>query len=129
VSVDPRATFDRLFPALLAGDRATLSELLDEDVTWHIPPFAHMEPRRGRDAAIRFLCKAPANFYQPGSLSLVPEVQALEGDRALLLGWMTGTTKSGKPYRNRYAFAVRFREGRVIEAWELLDSKELFDQL
>ena len=42
---------------------------------------------------------------------------------------MTGTTARGKPYQNRYAFAVRFRAGRIAEAWELLDSKLLLDQL
>jgi len=127
--MDARDTFERLFPALLSGDRATLLELIDEDVTWHLPPFAHVKPRRGRDKAIEFLCSAPAAFYQPGTLSLTPELQVFEGDRAILLGWMTGTTKSGKPYANRYAFAMRFRDGRVIEAWEVLDSKELLDQL
>jgi ketosteroid isomerase-like protein len=127
--MDPRDTFERLFPALLSGDRATLALLIDEDVTWHLPPFAHAAPKRGRDAAVDFLCNTPAKIYRPGSLALTPEVQAFEGDRAVLLGWMTGTTASGKPYANRYAFAMRFRGGRVIEAWELLDSKEFLDQL
>src|SRR5262245_3503983 len=125
----PRDALARLLPAILAGDRDVLAELIDDDVTWHLPPFAHARPRRGRAKAIEFLCSAPAAFYQPGTLALTPELQACEDDRAILLGWMTGTTKSGKPYANRYAFAMRFREGRVIEAWELLDSKELFDQL
>ena len=127
--MDPRGTFARLIPAMLAGDREVLAELIDEDVTWHLPPFAHAKPRRGRAKAIDFLCAAPAAFYQPGTLALTPEIQAFEADRAILVGWMTGTTKSGKPYANRYAFAMRFRDGRVIEAWEVLDSKELFDQL
>jgi len=127
--MDARDTFERLFPALLSGDRATLLELIDEDVTWHLPPFANQEPKRGRDSVVDFLCKTPAKLYQPGSLALKPEVSALEGDRALLLGWMTGLTARGKPYANRYAFALRFRDARVVEAWELLDSKLLLDQL
>jgi hypothetical protein len=127
--VDVRDTFERLFPALLSGDRATLLELIAEDVVWHLPPFAAAEPKRGREAVVDFLIKTPGKMYQPGSLVLKPEVQALEGDRALLLGWMTGTTARGKPYQNRYAFAVRFRDGRIVEAWELLDSKLLLDQL
>jgi ketosteroid isomerase-like protein len=127
--MDARETFERLFPALLSGDRATLVELIDEDVVWHLPPFANAQPRRGRDAVVKFLIETPAKMYQPGSLVLKPEVSAFEGDRALLLGWMTGTTARGNPYENRYAFAVRFRAGRVIEAWELLDSKLLLDQL
>ena len=127
--MDPRDVLARLIPAMLAGDRDVLAELIDEDVTWHLPPFAHARPRRGRAKAIEFLCSAPAAFYQPGTLKLAPELEVFEGDRGMLLGWMTGTTKSGKPYANRYAFAMRFRDGRVIEAWEVLDSKELFDQL
>jgi len=127
--MDPRDTFERLIPAMLARDRDVLAEFLDEDVTWYLPPFAHAKPRRGRAKVIEFLCKTPDAFYQPGTLAFAPELQAFEGDRGILLGWMTGTTQSGKPYGNRYAFAMRFRGGRVIEAWELLDSKELFDHL
>jgi uncharacterized protein len=127
--VDPRETFERLFPALFSGDRATLLELIDEDVVWHLPPFAGLAPKRGRDDAIDFLIKTPAKLYQAGSLKLEPELSAVEGDRALVLGWMTGTTARGKPYANRYCFAVRVRNGRIVEAWELLDSKRFLDQL
>ena len=127
--MDARAAFERLVPAMLARDRAALAELLDDDVTWHLPPFAHAPPRRGRAAVIEFLCTAGDAFYQPGSLALAPEVTAFEGDRAVWVGWMTGTTLRGKPYENRYAFALRFRGARVLEAWELLDSKALLDQL
>ena len=129
MSMDTRDTFERLFPALFGSDRAALVELLDEGVVWHLPPFAAVEPKRGRDTVVEFLIRTPAKLYQPGSLKLEPELSAVEGDRALLLGWMTGTTAHGNPYRNRYAFAVRFRAGRIIEAWELLDSKLLLDQL
>jgi ketosteroid isomerase-like protein len=127
--MDTRETFERLFPALFSGDRATLLELIHEDVVWHLPPFAAAEPKRGRDTVVDFLIKTPAKLYQPGSLKLEPELSAVEGDSALLLGWMTGTTARGKPYQNRYAFAVRVRAGRIVEAWELLDSKLFLDQL
>ena len=127
--MDTRETFERLFPALFSSDRAALVELIDDDVVWHLPPFAAGEPKRGRDEVVDFLIKTPGKLYQPGSLKLEPELTAVEGDRALLLGWMTGTTARGKPYNNRYAFAVRVRNGRIIEAWELLDSKLFLDQL
>lgn len=126
---EPRDVLERLFPAMFAKDRAALKQLIAEDVTWHLPPFAKAKPRRGRAAAIRFLFEAPDAFYQPGSLALEPELVAVEGDRAMLLGWMTGTTKAGAPYENRYAFAMRFRDGQIVEAWELLDSKRLFEQV
>ena len=127
--MDTRDTFERLFPALFGGDRAALLELLDEDVVWHLPPFAAAEPMRGRGTVIDFLIKMPARLYQPGSLKLEPELSAVEGESALLLGWMTGTTAKGKPYKNRYVFAVRVRAGCIVEAWELLDSKLFLEQL
>jgi ketosteroid isomerase-like protein len=124
-----RAAFDRLFPAMLARDRGALAELLDDDVTWHLPPFAKAPPQRGRAAVIEFLCTAGDPFYEPGSLKLVPEVSAVSDDQGVLVGQLTGTLRSGKPYANRYAFAVRFRGARVIEGFELLDSKVLLDLL
>jgi len=126
---DPREVLERLFPAMFAKDRSTLEALIAEDVTWHLPPFAKAKPRRGRQAVIDLLCAAPDAFYRPGSLALEPELVAVEGDRAMLLGWMTATTRSGGPYENRYAFAMRFRDGQIVEAWELLDSKRLFEQV
>ena len=128
-AVDARAAFERLFPAMLARDRVALAELLDEDVTWHLPPFANAPPQRGRAAVIEFLCTAGDPFYQTGSLALEREVSAVEGDSGVLVGRLTGTLRNGKPYANRYAFAVRFRDARVIEGFELLDSKVLLDLL
>ena len=124
-----RETLEAVFPAMFAQDRAALAALIHEDVTWHLPPFAKAQPRRGRERAVEFLCTAGDAFYQPGTLAMEPELTAVEGDAAILLGWMTATTRDGKPYSNRYAFGIRFQDGLIIEAWELLDSKHLFEQL
>jgi ketosteroid isomerase-like protein len=35
---------------------------------------------------------------------------------------MRATTARGAPYCNRYAFAFRFTDGQIREAYELLDS-------
>jgi acetyl esterase/lipase/ketosteroid isomerase-like protein len=129
VSADTRETFERLFPALFSSDRAALLELIDENVVWHLPPFAAAEPRRGTRQRGRLPDQDAGEALSAGSLKLEPELSAVEGDRALLLGWMTGTTARGNPYRNRYVFAVRVRAGRIVEAWELLDSKLFLDQL
>ena len=49
-------------------------------------------------------------------------LQAVEGDRAVVIAQLHARTARGRPYSNRYAFGFRFREGRICEAWELLDS-------
>jgi ketosteroid isomerase-like protein len=127
----PETSLEQFFPAMFGDDRASLGKLLAEDVVWHVPPFteARFGDVIGRDAVIEFLCGAGDEFYQAGSFSIDVEVQAVEEDRAIVLGKMHATTAKGGPYSNRYAFGFRFREGQICEAWELLDSVHFESQM
>ena len=120
----PKSVLEKFFPAMFAADSAALAELIHPDVVWHVPPFVADEFGlvEGREAVLGFLCSAGDEFYQPGSFSLDVEVQAVEEDRAVIVGQMRATTARGTPYRNRYAFAFRFADGQIREAYELLDS-------
>lgn len=128
---EPRAILERFFPAMFADDRQVLGGLLDDDVLWHVPPsgVAQFGEPRGAPAVLDFLCGAAGDFYEPGSFEMRTELDAFEGDRAVVVAWLTGRTASGKPYGNRYAFAFRFREGRICEVWELLDTAHFAGQL
>ncbi len=123
---DNRESFERFFPALLSHDRETLRELFTDDIVWHLPPFSRSlgvsEETRGREQVVKFLCDMAATFYEPGSFQLQPEVQAVEGDQAVMFGWLSARTAKGADYRNLYAYALRFRDGRICGVWELLDS-------
>ncbi|HPG26801.1 MAG: nuclear transport factor 2 family protein [Spirochaetaceae bacterium] len=120
----PHETIERFFPAMFADDRETLAGLVTDDIEWHAPPFAAkgFGELRGRERILDFLCGAGDAYYQPGSFSLEKDVQAVEGDRAVVIAQLHARTARGRPYSNRYAFGFRFREGRICEAWELLDS-------
>ncbi len=109
---------------MFSDDRETLATLLTEDIVWHAPPFARERfgDPVGRQAVLDFLCGAGDEFYQPGSFSIERELEAFEGDRAIVMAILRATTARGEPYENRYAFGFRFREERIAEAWELLDS-------
>ncbi len=76
----------------------------------------------GFDLLLGFLCEGGEAFYESGSFEMEIELQAVEENRAIVLAQLRARTVHGKPYANRYAFAFRFREGRIREAWELLDS-------
>lgn len=124
-------TLERFFPAMFEDDRETLRELFAESAVWHVPPFteARFGDRIGREAIIDFLCGVGDEFYQPGSYSLDVEVRAVEKDQAIVMGRILATTAKGRPYANRYAFGFRFDDGRIIEAWELLDSVHFESQM
>jgi len=127
----PHVTLERFFPAMFGDDREALHELLSEDIEWHAPPFAAkgFGELRGADRVLDFLCGAGDAFYEPGSFEMEVELQAVEGDRAVLIAWLRARTARGEPYSNRYAFGFRFREGRICEAWELLDSLRFQKQM
>ena len=123
---DNHESFERFFPAMLRGDRETLRELFTDDIAWHLPPFSRSrgvsEETKGREQVVKFLCDMGATLYEPGSFQLQPEVQAVEGDQAVMFCWLSARTAKGADYRNLYAFALRFRDGRICGGWELLDS-------
>ncbi|MEZ4289461.1 MAG: nuclear transport factor 2 family protein [Myxococcota bacterium] len=77
---------------------------------------------RGRERILDFPAapETPTTSRAPSSLE--KDVQAVEGDRAVVIAQLHARTARGRPYSNRYAFGFRFREGRICEAWELLDS-------
>ena len=114
---DNRESFERFFPAMLTGDRETLRQLFTDDIAWHTPPSSPShgipEERKGREQVVKFLCDMGATLYEPGSFQLQPEVQAVEGDQAVMFGWLSARTAKGADYRNLYAFAFRFRDGRI----------------
>ena len=119
-----KETLDRFFPAMFSDDRETLTGLLTEGVVWHAPPFARERfgDPVGRQAVVDFLCGAGDEFYRAGSFSIERELQAIEDDRAIVIAILRATMARGQPYENRYAFGFRFRDGRIDEVWELLDS-------
>ena len=122
---------ERFFPAMFANDRDTLHELFADDVVWHLPPstLQQLEEPKGREQVVAFLCHGGAAFFEPGSFQLKPEVQAVEGDQAVVVGWMRARTAKGSDYQNRYAFAFRFRNGAICDVWELLDTAHFAAQM
>ena len=127
----PHETLARFFPAMFNDDRETLRELITADTEWHVPPFAvgNFGELHGCEAILDFLCTGGDAFYRPGSFSMETEVQAIEDDRAVVICRFDALTIHDQPYSNRYAFGFRFRQGRICEAWELLDSLRFRDQL
>ena len=119
----------RFVAALLALDLPALTSMLAPDVVWHLPPFAKRPSLRGRDAVLTFVQDAQASYYQPGTLRLEPALVVADSESAAVLGTLRGRTIRGKDYENLYSFVFRIVDGRIVEAWELLDTAHLVAQM
>jgi ketosteroid isomerase-like protein len=59
----------------------------------------------------------------PGGLPTVIHSMIAEGDRVAVEAESFATHVSGKPYNNKYLFLMRFRDGKLIEMNEYLDTE------
>ena len=81
---------------------------------------------RGRDAIRAMIAMLPQLFPETGLRIIVDETTA-EDDRVSVIAHSDAVHVSGKPYRNRYHFLLRFRDGKITESHEYLDSLLLTD--
>lgn len=59
----------------------------------------------------------------PAGLSIEPSGEPLiDGDRGSLMARSHGVLSNGEVYENEYHYAFRFREGRIIEMREYMDT-------
>ena len=81
---------------------------------------------RGRAAIEAMIAMLPQLFPETGLKILIDETTA-EADRVSVIAHSDAVHVSGRPYRNRYHFLLRFRDGEILESHEYLDSLLLTD--
>ena len=81
---------------------------------------------RGREAIRGLISNLPQFFPETGLKIIVDETTA-EEDRVSVIAHSEAVHASGKPYRNRYHFLLRFRDGKIAASHEYLDSLHLND--
>jgi hypothetical protein len=59
----------------------------------------------------------------PGGLPTVINSMIAEGDRVAVAAESFATHVSGRPYNNKYLFLMRYRDGKLIEMIEYLDTE------
>jgi ketosteroid isomerase-like protein len=112
------------------GQEADLGRFLADDVRWHLPRsaagFASAIDHVGRQAVLDMLAGDVEKFYLPETIRFETHSLIAEGDRVHLHFSMRATTSSGREYDNRYQTLFRLADGRIVEAWESLDTAYLF---
>ena len=127
-----RSTVQAFYQAYATLDLARLAELIDDDVDWTITgPVDLMRfcgQRRGKAAVLALFA---SQF--PDAIKITrftPETLLLDGDRAAMLGRISGINRNSK--RNisyQLAHFVRFRGGKVVEFRSLIDSFDAAEQM
>ncbi len=114
------------FEAVCAADSERLHELLTEDIRWRIPKGA-IEPfggtHEGAGKVIAMMLGAVAESFIEGSQEF-RIVTTLFGENVFCAETeMTARTPDGRDYRNDYTFFFEFREERISEIREHVDTR------
>ncbi|MDJ0847727.1 MAG: nuclear transport factor 2 family protein [Myxococcota bacterium] len=114
------------FERVGAGDREGLLALLCPDLRWVVPrgavaPFAGVH--EGAEKIVDLMLGAVGAAFEPGSQES-ELVRWIHGDDATVVEVrMRARAGDGRRYENDYAFFFEFRDGRIAEIREYVDTR------
>jgi ketosteroid isomerase-like protein len=116
----------RSFDAVCAADAERLRDLFTHDLRWRVPKGA-IEPfggsHDGADRIIELMLGAVGGSFVDGSQKFRILTTLFGADIACVETEMTASTPDGREYRNGYTFFFEFREGRISEIREHVDTR------
>ena len=114
------------FTLVARGDRSGLLDLMVPDLRWVVPrgavePFAGVH--EGAEAIIDMMLGSVGAAFEPGSQTTTP-VRWIPGDDVIVLeARIEARATDGRRYENDYAFFFEFRDGRISEIREYVDTR------
>jgi ketosteroid isomerase-like protein len=128
-----RARVERYFEMVQSGDPG-IGDLFCDDIVWVAPQSSPVGRRHEGKAAVLALMGTGIDLYDMSRpMQIETEAVAAEGDRVFVEMTLSATSLGGEPYENHYVFVFLFREDRIAEIHEHLDTlytqKRLFDPI
>ena len=118
-----KQTAREFLAALGAHDAERGSALLHDDLTYWTCGKPHLFPYAGERNKAEF-CKylaSPSIFV--GGARMTPLVLTAEGDRVSMTAESAGVTPDGRTYTNVYHYLFTFRDGKIVEVREYMDTQ------
>ncbi len=127
---DMEACVQGYFAAVAKGDRKGLKLLFTPDLRWRVPKGA-IEPyaglHEGAEKVIDMMLGAVSGAFVAGSQRTEILKLVFGDDLAIAETEMRATSPDGQQYRNDYVFCFEFREGRIAEIREHVDTRYAAD--
>ena len=114
----------KFFETLSSGDLVRLRELFHEEATWTpmVRGIRGKGVHRGRAGIVDLFLAPVRGQFRPGDPKVLPDTIASKGPLVLIETRGIGHLTDGRPYDNRYAWAVEVREGKIFVVREYMDS-------
>ncbi|MCA9510811.1 MAG: nuclear transport factor 2 family protein [Myxococcales bacterium] len=110
------------FARMAAGD-ATAADLLADDVTWWVPQSSSLAgTHAGKPAVLAMMAGGVDAYASDVPFEIDVERLVAEDDWVCAQVELRAAARDGTPYRNQYHFAMRVRDGRLVEVREYVDT-------
>jgi uncharacterized protein len=116
--------YRRTADAFRSGDMAALSDLVADDVVWHVPGTHAMAGKvEGRAALLEFLGRTRAKGFW------LTEDDVWGNDRHVCALSVMGARRAGVDVQTRVVSVFEYRDGRQIERWFYPDDLAVWDRI
>jgi ketosteroid isomerase-like protein len=112
------------FDALSSGDLERIRAAFHEDAVWQVQVKGILGEgaHRGKKAIVDDFLAPVRGMFKPGDPKVTVTSMASQGPLVLGECLSRGTFADGRPYENLYVFVLEFRDGKVHQLREYMDS-------
>lgn len=116
----------RGYDAFNNGDSEALSQLLREDIVWHLPGRSSIAgDYQGQEATLAYFGRL--DELTDGSYQAELQVAVGDGEHVISIDRSTATRGEAR-YDENELVVFRFRDGRVVEAWQAMMNPYAHDE-
>jgi ketosteroid isomerase-like protein len=117
-----RQLMQRVFAELSNGNSQALVEVLADDVVWHVTgTTTFSRAYEGKATLINDLV-IPLFTLLEGPLVMNADRFIADDDYVVVEARGKSTTKTGRPYNNKYCMVFRLEDGKIREVTEYMDT-------
>ena len=120
---DNKRLLETIFSQLALGNSRPFVEAMADDFSWTVTGTTKWSKKYAGKAVVLNELFGTLSSRMNGRIKTIPDRLIAEDDHVVVEAHGSNTTKSGKPYNNRYCFVFRVSVGKLKEVTEYLDTE------
>ena len=120
---DNKKLLESIFSELSVGNSRPFVEAMADDFSWTVTGTTKWSKKYAGKSVVLGELFGTLTSRVDGRIKTIPDRFIAEGELVVVEAHGSNTTKSGKPYNNRYCFVFRVSAGKLKEVTEYLDTE------
>ena len=122
-AAENKKLLESIFSELSVGNSRPFVEAMADDFSWTVTGTTKWSKKYAGKSVVLGELFGTLTSRMDGRIKTIPDRFIAEGELVVVEAHGSNTTKSGKPYNNRYCFVFRVSAGKLKEVTEYLDTE------